>query len=544
MSDSTATKPATLLVLLFVLSAVLLMSAWVADDAFISFRVADNFWSGHGLRWNPDERVQVYTHPLWLLLLLVVRFISSNLYIGTLLLSALLTAWLVFLLCKHAASRQRLLAGILLLLASRAFIDYSSSGLENPLMHLLVVGLAIAMLCGPPRLLVISLLAALLILTRIDAALLVLPALIGLWLAQVQSRGLFPASRQVILGLLPLLLWLIFSLIYYGSPIPNTAWAKLNHGIDRAVLAERGIAYLVESFQFDPITLLSLMVIMIGTLFGSARSRLLATGLMLQLIYLVSIGADYMYGRFLSSSFVLAVTILVCDPSLRNISVKIIAALLVIPTLYGLWQIPAHTQATHYSTSFSKSGLADERGFYFPFTGLMSFREAIQPRHFWLDRGMELRAQGSGVHPACAVGMLAYRAGPQWHIVDPLALTDPYLAQSPAVKGPWRAGHHERLVGPDYLESLRERRNVMRDTQEARLLDDIWLIARAPLFSVERWQAIWRLNTGELRNMASSSLHTKLRKKPVPLRLCPTSGMQISPETWLLNPPSQTKDPQ
>ena len=38
---------------------VVIAQAWVSDDAFITFRVIDNFVNGHGLRWNVDERVEV-----------------------------------------------------------------------------------------------------------------------------------------------------------------------------------------------------------------------------------------------------------------------------------------------------------------------------------------------------------------------------------------------------------------------------------------------------------------------------------------------------
>ena len=44
---------------------VLLRTAWLCDDAYISFRVVENAVSGHGLRWNVADRVQVFTHPLW-----------------------------------------------------------------------------------------------------------------------------------------------------------------------------------------------------------------------------------------------------------------------------------------------------------------------------------------------------------------------------------------------------------------------------------------------------------------------------------------------
>ncbi len=47
-------------------------TAWVSDDALITARVMENFVHGYGPVFNVDERVQVYTHPLWFLLLSVL----------------------------------------------------------------------------------------------------------------------------------------------------------------------------------------------------------------------------------------------------------------------------------------------------------------------------------------------------------------------------------------------------------------------------------------------------------------------------------------
>ena len=57
-------------VLLATLAALLWLvytRAWIGEDAFITFRTVDQFVHGNGLRWNVDERVQAYTHPLWML---------------------------------------------------------------------------------------------------------------------------------------------------------------------------------------------------------------------------------------------------------------------------------------------------------------------------------------------------------------------------------------------------------------------------------------------------------------------------------------------
>ena len=45
--------------------------AWVCDDAFISFRYALNLVRGQGLVFNPGERVEGYSNPLWTILMAV-----------------------------------------------------------------------------------------------------------------------------------------------------------------------------------------------------------------------------------------------------------------------------------------------------------------------------------------------------------------------------------------------------------------------------------------------------------------------------------------
>ena len=58
---------AALVVLVFL--AVLVRTAWISDDGLISLRTVMNVTHGHGLTFNIGERVQTFTHPLWLALL-------------------------------------------------------------------------------------------------------------------------------------------------------------------------------------------------------------------------------------------------------------------------------------------------------------------------------------------------------------------------------------------------------------------------------------------------------------------------------------------
>ena len=67
-----------LIFLALLFRVVLLRSAWITEDAYITLRTVDNFINGYGLTWNIAERVQVYTHPLWMLALSVLNFLPAR----------------------------------------------------------------------------------------------------------------------------------------------------------------------------------------------------------------------------------------------------------------------------------------------------------------------------------------------------------------------------------------------------------------------------------------------------------------------------------
>ena len=144
------------------------------------------------------------------------------------------------------------------ILASKAVIDFSSSGLENALSGFL------ASLFFSPLLLrrqspteftrsqvgCLFLIAALAFVNRQDTLLVYAPALIYV------AGALWPARRScwpvVVLSMLPAVLWLAFSVFYYGFPLPNTAYAKLVSAnvplIDRA---HHGAYYVMNSMRWD-----------------------------------------------------------------------------------------------------------------------------------------------------------------------------------------------------------------------------------------------------------------------------------------------------
>ncbi len=166
---------AALLVLFLV---AFLRTAWVSDDAFITFRTIDNFLNGHGLRWNVVERVQSYTHPLWLILLVPWHWAAGEPYFSTLAVSIGLSLLVVRAIARLAPSETAALLALIVLLFSRAFLDYSTSGLENPLANLLLVLFFALTLQPAPPMVGLGLLASLLMMTRLDLAVLIAPALV------------------------------------------------------------------------------------------------------------------------------------------------------------------------------------------------------------------------------------------------------------------------------------------------------------------------------------------------------------------------------
>ena len=141
---------------------------------------------------------------------------------------------------------------------------------------------------------------------RLDTGLLVLPAVtLEAW--HLRWRSL----RPLCLGLLPLATWEIFSLIYYGFPVPNTVYAKLPPNLGLRDLLPHGLLYFQDSLTQDPATLPVIAAAILGPLLiGPRRLWPLSFGLALSLLFVLRVGGDFMSGRFFASPFVMAVAVL------------------------------------------------------------------------------------------------------------------------------------------------------------------------------------------------------------------------------------------
>lgn len=152
-------------------------AGWLADDAFASFRAAANLVNGHGLLSNPPERVQAFTSPLWMLLFALLYWPAKNAYAVAISLGLVcsIAAAALIAFSRRVDALSRALA-VLALCLSMAFVDFSTSGLENPLAHLLLVAIYVCERRDRGTL-VVALLSAFLAVNRLDHLLLVAPLL-------------------------------------------------------------------------------------------------------------------------------------------------------------------------------------------------------------------------------------------------------------------------------------------------------------------------------------------------------------------------------
>jgi arabinofuranosyltransferase len=340
----------------FALPAAILLAGgidrrWMDDDGFINLRIIRNWLAGDGPVFNPGERVEAATSPLWLAIVALAgrlgfRLEYAAVYGGI----ALTVAGL--LLAESAAwrlqrpegpraptipsenpapaNRWELAARVPVPVGALVYAvlppawDYASSGLET--------GLALCWLGGSYRVLVGALVPppagaaegrATFAKTLAGAVLLGLGPLVrpemglasGGFLLLYLVATLSARRRGVLAGigvalaigscaaLLPAA-YQVFRMGYYGAWVPNTALAK------EAFLGNptQGFCYFKNFFVVYrtawPAAALAILVLARLATFGASRRWLAFAATLLpllialgQIAYVVQIGGDYMHGR-------------------------------------------------------------------------------------------------------------------------------------------------------------------------------------------------------------------------------------------------------
>ncbi len=534
--------------MLAVLLVQLVRTAWLADDAAITLRTVDNFLNGYGLRWNPADRVQTYTHPLWMFCLTGVRLITGEYFYGTLWLCIVVTAGALLVLLGTLARPRgaRSLVWLPLAMAalgSKSFMDFSASGLENPMFHLLIALFCVQWwrmnrtrpIAVPPHraarqlagLVCIGSLAAC---TRPDAVVLLGPVVLAACLVPAPKLSWRLRFGAAVVGGLPLLGWLAFSLVYYGTPFPNTAYAKaISASVPRDFILEQGTNYFRYTLWQDPVTF---PVIASGLVVALLRVRArvglpLAASLLVWFGYVLWIGGGFMGGRFFAAPLFLSLCILARSGVLGRPWVAVGFSVLVgVLTFCG--PRPPVFAAPGDTVVEGEGNVKDERRFYNARMGMFAptrdpltadaFSEvlALNPVDFRL-----IAVEG-------AVGYSGLSAGPQVHLVDPW-ICDPLLVRLPIHPHfEIRPGHYTRRVPEGYFEFLARDESAFLHPDLRDYAIDLRTMTRAPVFSGERWGALWRMWTGA---------HTEAKQRYVEGPYLAAEPVEVTPAELPPSPP-------
>ena len=497
------TKTGKVIVLLLIAfyTYILIINTWIGDDAFITMRTVDNFLNGYRLTWNVGERVQSYTHPLWMFSLIAtyafIRDPFATIYLVSIATSVITV---IIVVTKIARNAYAAAVAIAILTFSTAFIDYSTSGLENPLTHLLLAAfLAIyfkAKIVDERRLFMLSLIAAFAAVNRLDTLLFYIPSLAySFW--NLKSKK---ALVSITLGFSPLALWEMFSIFYYGFPFPNTYYAKLGTGIDTVTLMKQGLAYYKNSLLWDPLTLTIIAAgVFIAFILKERKGILVSAGILLYLFYVLRIGGSFMSGRFFSAALLGAVALIlrVNIKNKRPIYAFIILASLVMGFMTD--DTPILTKASDGIRFISENGIANQRLYYFQWTGLVNAMGSEDfPNFAWVLRGKEYKNSGVTVVRFGVMGFFGFYVGPDVYVIDKFALADPLTARLPiSDMDNWRIGHFERDLPERYWRTLElKNKNRIQDPNLHTYYDKLLVVTRGNLFDWDRFVEIWRFNTG------------------------------------------------
>lgn len=475
--------------------------AWLSDDSLITLRTALNITHGWGPGFNATESVQGFTHPLWFIIWTGIGATSNQWVLGIIALSVALSAVAVALVLWLTRSLGTLILVSGLLIFSNAFVEYSTSGLENPLSYVFIA-LAFVLtfrlvqlsqyLNGERISVHLSILAGLtlsgLLLTRMDLVLIVLPvAIFLLWRLRTSYTTL---AVIAISAIVPITFWFVWSRITYSAWLPNTFTAKSNLDIAQGDLLLQGLKYFWVSFENDPITFLGLTLgLIVGFFKGNALIRSWSTGIAIYLAYVWWIGGDFMAGRFLAVPLLIAVLVLASSPTPRlspTLATVGVLGAVSLSALSGATPVSlTNTQVQRWEPGLNLNGnIVDERSFYVQNHRDLKFfinntwiasenpviasvnSEDLQIRTLneinKMAQNWPVNSGGftlpEGVLTECGLlGTIGLSIGPRNHLIDSCALTDRFLAGIPFVPDPtqgWKPGHFERIVPAGYQEAI------------------------------------------------------------------------------------------
>jgi arabinofuranosyltransferase len=304
-----------------------------------------------------------------------------------------------------------------------------------------------------------------------------------------------PGKLRVWAGLLPFVAWEVFSVLYYGFPFPNSAYAKLTTGVPGVAMFRQGIFYLINSLAWDPITLFATVSLLLVAARSGRPARIIAISVGLYLVYVLRVGGDYMTGRLLAAPFLVSLFLLPHLPLEDKWETGAVAAVLLAIGYYSP-RPPIQMSDSYQSLGSAPQSVDDERGYRHE-TSLLKLNKdrGLQNLGGWVADGIAARNKGTKVTVYKNIGYYGFYAGPGVHIIDPYGIGDALMSRMPFTEamGYWSSGHFYRKVPDGYPEAAVDE-GTIKDPAVAAKWERIKLISRGPIFGADRLREVVRFN--------------------------------------------------
>ena len=212
-------------------------SPYMFDDSAFTLRYLDNFWEGFFYHYNKSDPpvfgISSFTFGIftglwcWLHVLTPEQSIHFTSFLGVVAVSFLLLKILRELVKENALV---LVLWFAIIFSSKMFLNVAKSGMESPF-HVSIVLLAILLfLQNKSRWM--WLLLAISVISKLDAVPVVF--VIGLTFIITNRSNFSPINFRnnsirefCYFAVLPILIWVLFATVVFGSPLPQSAYSKI-----------------------------------------------------------------------------------------------------------------------------------------------------------------------------------------------------------------------------------------------------------------------------------------------------------------------------
>lgn len=220
-----------LLILIIIGTSAVFYFDFTAEDAYITYRYAENWVNTGSLVYNQGEPINAMTSPLHAVLSAGLFLATGDTVVSNKIISLLLLIVSALLVWYRYRGQLHLQILALILLFPPSVLLWTYGGLETPIL-LFLTTVAVTLAHRPPSfsrnlLCVIFFLAGLAFLTRYDSILFFLPLTLFAASKARSIKDVVIASAGA--AILPLT-WLFVSFYYYGDLLPTSFYVKTPNG--------------------------------------------------------------------------------------------------------------------------------------------------------------------------------------------------------------------------------------------------------------------------------------------------------------------------